>query len=93
MEMTAKNVLHSFWVPEFRVKQDLVPGQTTVLRFTPIEEGDYKLRCAELCGLDHWRMLADVRVVSEDEYTAWVTEQIAASGTILADAEPAVGSE
>ena len=52
MAMEATDVLHSFWVPEFRVKQDIVPGQVTDLRFTPTLVGQYKLRCAELCGLD-----------------------------------------
>ncbi|MCA9978453.1 MAG: cytochrome c oxidase subunit II, partial [Anaerolineales bacterium] len=61
LQMTSQDVLHSFWVPEFRVKQDLVPGRTTTLRFTPTLAGDYKVRCAEICGLEHANMLADVR--------------------------------
>ena len=75
MEMTAEDVMHAFWVPEFRVKKDLVPGQTTYVRFTPSEIGEYKLRCAELCGLSHYSMRADVRVVSEEEFTAWLDEK------------------
>jgi cytochrome c oxidase subunit 2 len=78
LEMESEDVLHSFWVPEFRVKQDLVPGRTTELRITPTEVGDYKLRCAEICGLEHAAMLADVRVVSETEFVAWVDEALAA---------------
>lgn len=78
MEMEARDVLHSFWIPEMRVKQDLVPGQTTNLRFTPILPGEYKVRCAELCGLSHWSMLATVRVVTQEEYDQWVNEQVAA---------------
>jgi cytochrome c oxidase subunit 2 len=74
LEMEAQDVLHSFWVPEFRVKQDLVPGQPTILRVTPTETGEYFLRCAEMCGLDHAAMLATVRVVSESEFTAWADE-------------------
>ncbi len=72
MEMTSNDVNHAFWVTEFRVKQDILRGQTTVVRFTPIEIGDYRLRCAELCGLTHWDMRRDVRVVEEDEFTAWL---------------------
>ncbi len=87
MDMTADDVLHSFWVPEFRVKQDLVPGQVTTLRFTPVEVGEYKLRCAELCGLTHWNMLATVRVVPEDEYAQWLGEQIVKSRSALAEAD------
>jgi cytochrome c oxidase subunit II len=76
MEMTATDVIHSFWIPEMRVKKDLVPGQTTILRLTPILTGEYKLRCAELCGLSHWSMLADVRVLEQAEYDAWLAEQV-----------------
>ncbi|MCA9961738.1 MAG: cytochrome c oxidase subunit II [Anaerolineales bacterium] len=75
LQMTSQDVLHSFWVPEFRVKQDLVPGRTTTLRFTPTLAGDYKVRCAEICGLEHANMLADVRVVSETEFASWVEER------------------
>ena len=93
MDMTSTDVLHSFWVPEFRVKQDLVPGQTTTVRFTPIEVGEYKLRCAELCGLTHWNMLATVRVVEQDEYDRWVSEQAAKAGFVVAGVESDVVSE
>lgn len=75
LKMTSQDVLHSFWVPEFRVKQDLVPGRITQLRITPTEVGDFRLRCAEICGLSHTQMEADVRVVSETEFVAWVEER------------------
>lgn len=78
LKMESDDVLHSFWVPEFRVKQDLVPGQITELRITPTIEGDYKVRCAEICGLDHSSMLAPVRIVSAAEFDAWVEEKSAA---------------
>jgi cytochrome c oxidase subunit 2 len=74
LEMNAQDVLHSFWVPEFRVKQDLVPGQTTNLRITPTEVGEYKVRCAEMCGFDHAAMLATVRVLSQADFDAWIAE-------------------
>ncbi len=77
MAMTSKDVNHNFWIVEMRVKQDLIPGQVTELRFTPTVEGDFKLRCAELCGLSHWNMLANVRIVSQTEYDAWLADQIA----------------
>ncbi len=75
LEMNAEDVLHSFWVPEFRVKQDLVPGRTTTLRFTPTVEGEYVVRCAEICGLDHTNMLAPVQVLSQEAFDAWVEER------------------
>ncbi len=77
MQMTSDDVIHGFWVNEFRVKQDIVPGQVTTVRFTPILEGEYKLRCTKLCGLSHWSMLNTVRVVSEEEHDAWLDEQYA----------------
>lgn len=74
LELTSLDVLHSFWVPEFRVKQDLVPGQVTELRITPTDQGTYKTRCAEICGNQHAYMLADVRVLSQGEFDDWVQE-------------------
>ena len=72
--MTSEDVNHAFWVPEFRVKQDLVNGRETELYITAIEPGEYKLRCAELCGTLHYNMRAPVRVLAADEYAAWVAE-------------------
>ena len=68
LEMNAQDVIHSFWVPEFRVKQDLVPGQTTHLRFTPTQVGTYKVRCAEICGTGHAGMAAIVEVMSPEAF-------------------------
>lgn len=77
----AGDVLHSFWIPAFRLKLDAVPGQINQLYITPTNPGDgtsdaaYRLQCAELCGLMHARMLMNVRVVSEGEFEQWVAEQ------------------
>lgn len=78
LKMNSQDVLHSFWVPEFRVKQDLVPGREVQLRITPTIIGDYKLGCAEICGLSHTQMVADVRVLSEADFQAWIDEKLAA---------------
>jgi len=75
--MESNDVIHSFWVPEFRVKQDLVPGITTEVRITPTELGDYTVRCAEVCGLNHTYMLADVKVVSENKFDTWMAAEAA----------------
>ncbi len=72
LEMLATDVIHSFWIPEFRIKRDVVPGVETILRYTPILPGEYRVRCAELCGLQHWAMYADVRVVDEADYSEWI---------------------
>jgi cytochrome c oxidase subunit 2 len=73
-----QDVIHNFYVAEFRVKQDLVPGVPTQLRVTPNVEGAYRLRCNELCGTGHTNMLAPVNVMNETDFTAWVAEQKAA---------------
>lgn len=73
LEMLATDVIHSFWVPEFRIKRDVVPGVETILRYTPTLPGQYRVRCAELCGLQHWAMYADVDVVDEEGYASWTS--------------------
>ncbi|HXF85817.1 MAG TPA: cytochrome c oxidase subunit II [Anaerolineales bacterium] len=77
LQMTSTDVIHSFWVPEFRVKQDLVPGRMTELRITPTVEGEFKVRCAELCGTSHAYMEKPVIVSSQAEFDAWMAEQVA----------------
>jgi len=76
LRMTSNDVIHSFWVPEFRVKQDLVPGRITELRITPTIEGNYVVRCAELCGTSHAYMEKPVIVSSQADFDAWMTEQL-----------------
>jgi cytochrome c oxidase subunit 2 len=83
-EITSTDVIHNLWVPEFRVKQDAVPGAVNLLRVTPTVVGNYKVRCAELCGLRHSQMLADVRVLERSEFDSWVgveTARVAALDT------------
>jgi cytochrome c oxidase subunit 2 len=80
LRLHSEDVIHSFWVPEFRVKQDILPGgeeYVRELRITPTDLGDYKIRCAELCGQLHYDMLADVHVVSNDEYASYIEAQTA----------------
>ena len=71
----AKDVLHSFWVPEFRMKQDAVPGIETNTRVTPSKVGTYPVVCAELCGIGHATMRQQVRVVPTEEWEAWVKDR------------------
>jgi cytochrome c oxidase subunit II len=80
LEMGSKDVIHSFWVKEWRIKQDLVPGLTTYINFTPTAIGEYTLACNQACGLSHTNMYAKVRVVTPEEYTAWADEQLVAQG-------------
>ena len=71
LKMEAKDVIHAFWVPEFRLKQDIIPGQPTLLNFTPTRPGRYPVVCAELCGPYHGGMRSTVVVESADDYDAW----------------------
>jgi cytochrome c oxidase subunit 2 len=79
-KLTSLDVIHDFWVPEWRIKQDAVPGQWHTLRITPTEVGDYIVRCNEMCGYAHAQMLAPVVVVEPDEFQAWVAQQQADAG-------------
>ncbi len=78
LNLTAMDVLHAFWVPEFRIKQDAVPGRTIPIRISPTVEGTYPLICAELCGAYHGVMRSQVIVQSERDYNAWLSEQAVA---------------
>jgi cytochrome c oxidase subunit II len=71
LTMHAKDVLHSFWVPEFRQKQDLVPGLHPTLHITPDKVGTYPLICTELCGLGHGLMRSRVIVMKPDAFEKW----------------------
>ncbi len=77
--INTKDVLHDFWVPEFRLKSDAVPGLTTKIRLTPDRLGSYEVVCAELCGLGHSTMRQDVRVVEPAAFDSWVRHQRAAA--------------
>ncbi|MGJ3244899.1 MAG: hypothetical protein ACFE0I_02345 [Elainellaceae cyanobacterium] len=67
-------MIHSFWVPQFRLKQDAIPGQQTGLRFTATKEGTYPVVCAELCGSYHRGMRSQVVVHSQEEFDSWVEQ-------------------
>lgn len=75
LQMSSPDVIHSFWVPEWRQKQDVVPGITTVYRITPTKVGTYPIICTELCGLGHSVMRNQVRVLSDTAFDDWVDDQ------------------
>lgn len=74
LHMKANDVIHAFWVPQFRLKQDIIPGQPTVLAFTPTREGTYPIICAELCGPYHGGMRTSVVVHGQDAYEQWLKQ-------------------
>ncbi|NEP76328.1 cytochrome c oxidase subunit II [Okeania sp. SIO2G5] len=74
LNIEAKDVIHSFWVPAFRLKQDALPGQVAQLRFVATKPGTYDIVCAELCGSYHGSMRSQVVVHTEDEFAQWLTD-------------------
>lgn len=76
LEMTSIDVLHSFYVPSFRVKRDTVPGARSRINFTATRKGDFKVFCAEYCGTSHSRMRGTIRVVSKERFEKWVNREI-----------------
>jgi cytochrome c oxidase subunit II len=76
---TSRDVIHSFWVVPFLMKMDVIPGHTNSFQVTPNKEGTFLGKCAELCGVDHSRMLFNVKVVSPERYEAHL-KQLAAQG-------------
>ncbi len=71
------DVVHSFYLPAFRVKEDCVPGRDTYLWFQAEKEGTYNVFCAEYCGLDHSSMITELVVLSDEGYDQWIEEQLA----------------
>lgn len=70
--MTSKDVLHSFFIPEFRLKQDTVPGQFTTLHFTATKTGQFHIFCAEYCGTSHSKMIGSVYVLEPEDFQKWL---------------------
>lgn len=103
MVLRSKDVLHDFYVPQFRAKMDLVPGIVTYFWMTPTKTGTYEVLCAELCGVGHHTMRGTVVVEDQKSFDAWLAEQMtfgqmlaqkeAAAKTQLAqaDVEPGIG--
>lgn len=75
VRLKSLDVLHSFAIPELRVKQDIVPGHLGRTQFRPVRPGRYELACAELCGLGHYKMNGTVIVESAAEFERWIREQ------------------
>ncbi|MCI0349209.1 MAG: cytochrome C oxidase subunit II [Acidobacteriales bacterium] len=72
----SQDVIHSFFVPELRFKQDATPGTMDFASFLPNRPGTYEIACAELCGLGHYRMRAALRVVSAEEFEHWMGQRV-----------------
>ncbi len=86
LDLVALDVLHALYIPAFRVKEDMVPGQDKVMWFIPGTEGEFDLFCAEYCGLEHSYMYTGVHVLPKEDFDAWLGDTTAAAG-------PAAGAE
>jgi cytochrome c oxidase subunit 2 len=84
--MTSRDVIHSFYVPAFRIKHDVVPGHDYATWFEPTVPGDYPIRCAEYCGTNHSRMLGTVRVLSAPDYAEWLQARVRSDAVSAAGA-------
>ena len=79
IHILSKDVIHSFALPHFRVKQDAIPGLDIPVWFVPVKTGEYEISCAQLCGLSHYRMRGFVTIESEEAFAAWLQEMAAGS--------------
>lgn len=77
--LTSRDVIHSFYIPVMRVKQDVIPGMSIPTWFTPTKTGHFEIACAQLCGLGHYRMKGFLTVHSQEEFDEWIEEQASAS--------------
>jgi cytochrome c oxidase subunit 2 len=90
--LAAEDVIHSFFLPSLRVKQDAVPGMTIPVWFEATKAGSYVLGCAELCGLGHYRMRGTVHVLAEAEFDSWYGEKALAAAPAPDDVAVAAAS-
>jgi cytochrome c oxidase subunit 2 len=81
LRLNAQDVIHGFAIPEMRLKQNAVPGETIHLHFTPTVLGTYAILCTQLCGTGHYRMQANLRVLKPAEFGKWLAAKQAASQT------------
>lgn len=77
IRITSKDVIHSFALPHFRVKQDAIPGIEIPVFFTPTKTGDYEISCAQLCGPSHYSMRGFITIQTQEEFDAWQAEMAA----------------
>ncbi len=75
--LRSKDVTHSFFVPQLRVKQDAVPGMAIRVHFTATKDGEYEIACAELCGMQHYKMRGRLMVMQEADFEKWLKARAA----------------
>ncbi len=82
LTIEAEDVLHSFWMPNLRFKQDAVPGRAIKAWFKAVKTGDYPIACAEICGVGHGNMGGQLHVLSPEDYQTWLAQQTPNTGNV-----------
>ncbi|WP_088330357.1 cytochrome c oxidase subunit II [Lacimicrobium sp. SS2-24] len=90
LSLRSKDVLHNFYVPNFRVKMDSVPGQVSYQWFTPTRTGDFEILCAEYCGIGHFNMRGYIKVVEQQEYEQWLADLPTFAQSLMSEASEAL---
>lgn len=80
IDLTSKDVIHSFSIPVLRVKQDVIPGMKTPIWFEATQTGHFQVACAQLCGNNHYKMFADLRIQTEEEFAKWFEGKASSGG-------------
>jgi len=91
LDLVALDVLHSLYIPAFRVKEDMVPGQDKQMWFIPGTEGEFDLFCTEYCGLEHSYMFTMVKVLPKEEFDAWIADTSAVE--VVVDTETSLADQ
>jgi cytochrome c oxidase subunit II len=91
LDLVALDVLHSLYIPAFRVKEDMVPGQDKVMWFIPGTEGTFDLFCTEYCGLEHSYMFTGVKVIPKEDFDAWISDTSAVA--VVVDSETSLAEQ
>jgi cytochrome c oxidase subunit 2 len=90
IRLNSRDVIHGFYIPQFRIYQDAVPGRTiNWVWFIPTKIGSYDLACSQLCGSGHYNMKAQIEVVSQEDFDKWYKQKLAAGANAPAGNPPA----
>lgn len=87
LTLNSEDVIHSLWIPNFRLKQDVVPGRAIPTWFEATKEGTYEIACSELCGFGHYSMHGTVTVHSEEDYQNWIRDHVTHHGATASAGE------
>lgn len=93
LDLISVDVIHSLYIPAFRIKEDMVPGRTNKMWFIGQKPGNYELFCAEYCGLSHSYMFTEVKVLEQNKYDAWMAQRTDTAAIAIAMADPSIAGK